>query len=167
MKNLLKFKYIYDILKMSEENLKEGSPLFIGGETMTLRQQRFCDAYLETGNATESAIRAGYSKDSAYSAGQRLLKNVEIKEYLRSRLDAMHSSSVASAEEVMQYLTRGVRQELEEDAVVGSEIVKKRISLRDSNKCAELLAKRFGMLTDGNVTNIILPIFGGEENLEE
>lgn len=47
---------------------------------MTLRpkQQRFRDEYLIDLNATQAAIRAGYSKATAYSQGQRLLKNVEI-----------------------------------------------------------------------------------------
>lgn len=45
---------------------------------MNVRQQKFCDYYLQSGNATEAAIKAGYSKKTAYSIGQRLLKNVEI-----------------------------------------------------------------------------------------
>jgi hypothetical protein len=43
--------------------------------------------YLATGNATEAAKRAGYSQRTAYSQGQRLLKNVEVKKLLRARLD--------------------------------------------------------------------------------
>lgn len=46
------------------------------------RQKKFVREYIKTNNATQSAISAGYSKKTAYSMGQRLLKNVEIKERL-------------------------------------------------------------------------------------
>lgn len=49
------------------------------------RQQRFCDEYLIDLNATQAAIRSGYSKNTAYSMGQRLLKNVEIQNYIAER----------------------------------------------------------------------------------
>ena len=45
---------------------------------LTARQQRFVDEYLIDLNATQAAIRAGYSAKTAYSQGQRLLKNVEV-----------------------------------------------------------------------------------------
>jgi len=47
---------------------------------MTIRQSIFISEYLKSGNATEAAINAGYSKKTAYSIGQRLLKNVEINQ---------------------------------------------------------------------------------------
>lgn len=49
-------------------------------EGLTDKQRAFIDHYFMCGfNATEAAKRAGYSKDTAYSQGQRLLKNVEVK----------------------------------------------------------------------------------------
>jgi len=47
---------------------------------MNTRQDIFVSEYLKSGNATEAAINAGYSKKTAYSIGQRLLKNVEINQ---------------------------------------------------------------------------------------
>lgn len=52
---------------------------------LTAKQQRFCDEYLIDLNATQAAIRAGYSEKTAYSAGQRLLKNVEAQNYIDER----------------------------------------------------------------------------------
>jgi len=52
---------------------------------MTAKQQRFCDEYLIDLNATQAAIRAGYSEKTAYSAGQRMLKNVEAQKYISER----------------------------------------------------------------------------------
>lgn len=52
------------------------------------RQKRFCDEYLIDNNATQAAIRAGYSEKTAYSMGQRLLKNVEVSAYIDMRQKA-------------------------------------------------------------------------------
>lgn len=49
------------------------------------RQTKFCFEYLKCDNATQAAIKAGYSKKTAYSIGQRLLKHVEIKAYIESK----------------------------------------------------------------------------------
>lgn len=56
----------------------------------TYRYEVFCDAYIRLNNATQAAIKAGYSPKTAYSQGQRLLKNVEVKKILadiRRRFD--------------------------------------------------------------------------------
>lgn len=47
--------------------------------SLTLKQQRFIEEYLVDGNATRSAIAAGYSKKTAYSIGEENLKKPEIK----------------------------------------------------------------------------------------
>lgn len=52
---------------------------------LTEKQQRFCEEYLIDLNATQAAIRAGYKEKTAYSMGQRLLKNVEIQNQLQKR----------------------------------------------------------------------------------
>lgn len=49
---------------------------------LSLKQQKFCEYYVELGNVTETAKRAGYSEKTAYSQGQRMLKNVEIQKYV-------------------------------------------------------------------------------------
>ena len=46
---------------------------------LTPKQQRFVDEYLIDLNATQAAIRAGYSEKTARSIGQRLLTNVDIQ----------------------------------------------------------------------------------------
>ena len=52
---------------------------------LTIKQKKFADEYIISGNATEAATKAGYSEKTAYSSGQRLLKKVEITEYIRKR----------------------------------------------------------------------------------
>jgi phage terminase small subunit len=52
---------------------------------LTDKQNKFVDEYLVDYNATQAAIRTGYSKKTAYSQGQRLLKNVEIAAEINRR----------------------------------------------------------------------------------
>ena len=52
------------------------------------RQKKFGDEYLIDLNATQAAIRAGYSEKTSYALGQRLLKNVEVAAYIEKRTKA-------------------------------------------------------------------------------
>lgn len=56
---------------------------------MNEKQKRFCKRYVETLNATQAAIQAGYSAQSAYSQGCRLLKNDEVKKMIAEELEKM------------------------------------------------------------------------------
>lgn len=124
---------------------------------MLKRMKDFADFYLESGNIYESAIKAGYSENYAKTNASKLLEKDSVKKYMDSRLAEVQSQRIATVTEVMEYLTRGLRQELEEEVIVfkgygeeGAEArtVKKKIGIKDSNKCAEMLAKRFGILSD-------------------
>ena len=65
---------------------------------LTNKQRVFIEEYLRTWNATQSAIRAGYSEKTAYSIGQRLLKDVEIK----GLIDEEIATRAMGADEVLQ-----------------------------------------------------------------
>lgn len=52
---------------------------------LTAKQQRFCDEYLIDLNATQAAIRAGYSERTAEEQGCRLLRNVKVQKYIQNR----------------------------------------------------------------------------------
>lgn len=71
---------------------------------MTGKQQRFCDEYLIDCNATRAAIAAGYSKQTAYSQGQRLLKNVETKNYIAQKQEERSRQSLLTFEERQRIL---------------------------------------------------------------
>lgn len=132
---------------------------------LTEKQQRFCDEYLIDYNATQAAIRAGYSEKTAYSQGQRLLKKVEIKTYIDEKLAEISSQKTAEAQEVMEYLTAVMRGESESEIVVvegcgdgcsEARRVKKAPDEKDRLKAAELLGKRYGLFTDKlNVTGVV------------
>ncbi len=75
-----------------------------GLQTMlTTKQKRFIEAY--TGNASAAAIAAGYSEKTSYSAGQRLLKNVDIQEAIRCREEERRTELIADREARQQFWT--------------------------------------------------------------
>ena len=67
---------------------------------LNAKQQRFCDEYLIDLNATQAAIRSGYSEKTAYSQGQRMLKNVEVKAYIDAELEKAQALDKADSGEV-------------------------------------------------------------------
>lgn len=150
---------------------------------MTNKQKRFADEYLVDLNATQAAIRAGYKEKTAYSQGQRMLKNVEIKTYIEEQLEWLHNERTADAQEVIEYLTSVLRGESEGEELVnefqGDGIskavnVKKKPSEKDKLRAAELLGKRFGIFTDKienkvTVSDKLADVFAqmGGEGLEE
>lgn len=81
-----------------------------GDGKLNERQKRFADEYIISGNATQSAINAGYSKKTGYSQGQRMLKNVEVSKYIKERTQALfeeRSMSVAEALAITASIARG------------------------------------------------------------
>jgi phage terminase small subunit len=101
-------------------------------------QQAFADYYLEISNATESAKKAGYSEKTAYSQGQRLLKNVEVKAYIDERLDEIKSQRIATIDEVMQFYTSILRGEEKDQFGLDA-------SLTDRIKAGQELVKRLSV----------------------
>lgn len=120
---------------------------------MTERQKRFCDEYLIDLNATQAAIRAGYSERSASSIGERILRNDDVRSYISEQLERIHNENTADAKEVMEYLTAVMRGKSVSHvlAFVGDgcqEVVEKPPDEKERLKAAELLGKRYGLFTD-------------------
>lgn len=120
---------------------------------LTLKQQKFADEYIISGNATEAAIKAGYSKKYANTNASKLLHNTTTKAYIDERLAQLQSSKIASQEEVLEYLTRVLRGEETEQVLKGEgkgeqSIDNMEVTAKDRIKAAELLGKRYGTWTD-------------------
>lgn len=120
---------------------------------MTLKQQRFADEYIITGNATQSAIKAGYSSKYANTNANKLLQNTTIKNYINERLAKLESEKIATQEEVLQYLTSVMRGEKTEPLLVldgeGTQKVIQAVpNVQSRTRAAELLGKRYGTFTD-------------------
>ncbi|WP_061585333.1 terminase small subunit [Streptococcus gordonii] len=120
---------------------------------LTLKQQRFADEYIISGNATDAAIKAGYAKRSAGQIGEQNLKKLEIKKYIDERLAQLASEKIATQEEVLSYLTSVMRGETQEQTLIsigelGQEITDIDVGAKDRIKAAELLGKRHRLWTD-------------------
>lgn len=119
---------------------------------LTEKQKRFADYYIETGNATEAAIKAGYSQKTAKEMGYENLTKPHIKAYIDERIREMDEKRIMKAEEVMQLLTAIARNEVKEEVVVFGDgmsvIEEKGISAKDRLKALELIGKRYGLWTD-------------------
>lgn len=116
---------------------------------MTPKQQQFVKEYLIDLNATQAAIRAGYSEATAYSIGQRLLKDVEVSSAIQTEMGKRAERTLLTADEVLKRLDR-IAQAAEQDNDRGAAI-----------KANELLGKYFKLFTDkveqsGNVSVTIL-----------
>lgn len=147
---------------------------------MTDKQRKFCDEYLIDLNATR-AYKLAYpnvkSESAATSGASRLLRNVKVKTYIDEQLEKISSEKIATAEEVMQYLTSVLRGESQSEIVVVEGVgdgcsvartMKKAPDERDKMKAAELLGKRYGLFTDKvEVDGVAKVVISGEEDLDE
>lgn len=96
---------------------------------LTEKQKRFADYYIESGNATQAAINAGYAKRSAQQIGAENLSKPVIKTYIDERLEQIASERIMSAQEAVELLSSIARAEITEQVVVttmeGAEVVDK------------------------------------------
>lgn len=140
---------------------------------MTARQRIFCDEYLIDLNATQAAIRAGYSPKTARQTAAENLSKPYIRAYIQKRLAEKEDALIAKQDEVMKYLTSVMRREKTENVVVTvkeervayepddsgrmrrqtvktekPEVVEIPAKLQDANKAAELLGKAYALFTD-------------------
>ena len=124
---------------------------------LTERQKRFVDFYIETGNASEAARLAGYSKKTAPWIGQENLQKPIIQQAINARMKQIESKRIAKMDEVLQFYTSAMRGELTDDQVVvegtgggcsEARTIEVRISSKDRIKAAENLMKRYPMELD-------------------
>ena len=131
---------------------------------MTPRQRKFCDEYLISGNATDAAIKAGYSPKTAKQTGSENLAKPDLKAYIETELEKLHSAKIADAEEVMKYLTSVMRGEHTEEIPILCGDGCQELTL----KAAEQMGKRYGMFTDKvGVEGAVPVIITGDDQLED
>lgn len=108
---------------------------------MNGKQKAFADYFIELDNATQAAIRAGYSEKTAHSIGSRLLKHVEVQEYIKERMSSKDAARIADQDEILEFLTQVMRGNVLDQ--LGFET-----SVRDRKDAAIQLGKRHGMWID-------------------
>ena len=119
---------------------------------LTPKQAAFVDAYIETGNASEAARRAGYSDKTAFRTGQENMQKPAITQAIAARQAEIRSKRTADITEVMEFLTSALRGEVTDENIVTegcgdgiseARIIETRISSRDRLNAAQQLLKRF------------------------
>jgi len=146
-------------------------------QDLTEKQRRFVEEYLVDFNATQAAIRAGYSEKTAYSQGQRLLKHVEVSADIKEAIDERRKAAQMDALDVLQEFSRLARSDIlnyvsfdehgvalkdsslltEDQARCISEVSETvnaqgirsvKFKLYDKNRALENLAKHLGLFVD-------------------
>lgn len=121
---------------------------------MTERQQRFCREYIKDENATQAALRAGYSEKRARRTAQTILADELVRRYIDELRKNEKNRNLAQTWEILQYFTALMRDEvfeqrIEVDQETGQEIlVRQPVKVADRTKAAEFLAKYYRILDE-------------------
>lgn len=114
---------------------------------LTPKQKKFADEYIKTGNATQSAIEAGYSKKYANTNAPKLLQNTTLKQYIEKCMAEIASNRVMSYTEAVELLTSIARGEEKETVVVATPVsvekVEKEADLKTRISALKEILKRY------------------------
>lgn len=128
-------------------------------ERLNPKQIAFADEYIITGNAYESAIKAGYSERYAKGNSYKLVENSGISKYIAERMEEIKSERIMSQEEVLEKLTTIARREVTKGIYKSKETVDGETveiekeydhmpSIEEQTKALELMGKRYALFTD-------------------
>ena len=129
---------------------------------LTDKQKQFVEEYVVDLNATQAAIRAGYSEQTGYSIGQRLLKKVEVQEAIQQAQNKRSERTQITQDEVIRRLIENVDISMgkkatvitipsksENGEVMGNDVAQFVYEPSAANKALELLGKHLGIFKDG------------------
>lgn len=145
---------------------------------LNAKQEKFCLEYAKCANATDAYKKAGYkakSNDAIRTNAARLLANAHVKARLAEITSEIRSKKIMEVAEMQEVLSEIARMQKLEDVVVvegidkgvsEAKVIQKKNSANDAIKAITQLAKMQGVAENINV-NVAVPIFGGEEKLED
>lgn len=158
---------------------------------LTAKQQRFCDEYLIDLNATQAAIRAGYSAKTADQQGSRMLTNVKVQQEIAEKMAERSKRTGINQDRVLQEIaklalvniddvvdldTGRVRETATKEDLACIQSIKikptefgteREIKFYDKKGSLELVGKHLGMFKDKAEVEVVLPIFTDEDKLED
>jgi phage terminase small subunit len=147
--------------------------MIVAEKKLTAKQQRFCDEYLIDLNATQAAIRAGYSEKTAKVIASETLTKPNVKAYIEKRMNEKEKKLIADQDEVLKYLTSVLRGDSESSVLARTEmgadnVIKKPPDEKERLKAAELLGKRYSLFNEKVDINGAIPVvIGGDDGLED
>lgn len=116
---------------------------------LTAKQARFVNEYIRTLNVTQSAVKAGYSSNSAHVTGSRLLRNEKVKDYIQSKKDEIIDDTILTAKETLYLLTK---------SAVGDETETKEFVVKKSSFERNLDTGRMNLVYNEHVETMEVPI---------
>jgi len=130
---------------------------------LTEKQKRFADYYIETGNATEAARKAGYKGKNLNKLASENLAKLDIRTYIDEQIAKKDAERIAKQDEILAYLSSIMRGEHTEQTLrgvgEGAQVIDDiDISAKDRIKAAELLGKRYAMWTDKQQVEGLVPV---------
>lgn len=136
---------------------------------LTEKQKLFAEEYLKDLNATRAykEIYKCKTDKTAKVNGCRLLTNANLQTYIKGLIDKIHDEKIATAEEVMEYLTKVLRGESKSEIVViegtgdgcsSARTMEKTPDEKERTKAAELIGKRYGIFTENFKTNGVVSV---------
>ena len=135
-------------------------------DKLTPKQERFANEYIKTLNVTQSAIKAGYSPNSAHVTGSRLLRKDKVDEYIKSKKDEIMDDAILSAKELLYLLTQAaVGDETETTGRMNLvynehvETVEVPIKPSDRMKARDLIGRYHSLFTEKVDLNVTTPVF--------
>lgn len=143
---------------------------------LSVMQEKFCLEYAKLGNARQAYINAGYKrgKDGVIDANaSRLLRNDKVKERLAELAEETKNNAIADIQEMQEVLTRIIRQEASEEVIMLDSIhgtfnkTTKTPAIKEIISAIEKLGKMQGAFSDKVELEIAVPVFSGEDDLEE
>ncbi len=128
-------------------------------QKLTQKQQRFVDEYIISGNATQAAIKAGYSKKTANRIATENLSKPVIKAAIEKRNAEIQSEKTADMTEVMEYLTSVMRGEQTESVATAKGIYDDKAAIEKRN--AEIQSEKTADMTE--VMEYLTSVMRGEQ----
>ena len=137
---------------------------------LTVKQEKFCQLYAQTGNATQAYKDCGYKYKNdtvARVESTRLVAKPSIKARIEELQKQSETAAILTLEQIKERLTMIAMQGLEEEQIVvegtgdgcsSARIMKKKASIRDATKALELLAKMKGGFNNDQSGNNVVPI---------
>lgn len=114
---------------------------------LTAKQKKFCNEYIKSGNATDAAIKAGYSAKTAKQTGAENLSKPYLKSYIDAKMKEIESHKIADAKEVLEFYTKVLRGEVIEEVPMSTAdeviVVKKKPSIKDKVTASKEIMKRY------------------------
>lgn len=120
------------------------------GHELTLKEYKFIDHYIETGNVSQSVIQAGYESKAPSGYGNEILHKPYISSEVEWRMTQEHSNRIASGQEVMEFFTKVMNGEVKDQFELDAPLSERLKAANELAKRTVDIANKVAGVTQGN-----------------